>query len=116
MEERQGRIPDIGGKFLCRRGVIGGGTNSPGAGATEKEKGGCGRVNGFHREGVGGNERGDSRGRSEAGDKSGPIGILLCVLKEGGTDRKAAIGGATNESRGHSFCFRARGGNRRRKR
>jgi len=28
---------------------------------------------------------------------------------EGGTDRKTAIGYATNESRGHSFCFRARG-------
>ena len=32
------------------------------------------------------------------------------IIQEGGADRKTAIGGATNESRGYSFCFRARGG------
>jgi hypothetical protein len=63
-----------------------------------------------NREGDGDNERGDSLGRSEARNQSGPIGILLRVFKEGGADRKTAIGGATNESWGYSFCFRARGG------
>jgi len=67
-------------------------------------------LTGFYRQGVGDNERGDSRGRSEVGDQSGPIGILLRVFKEGRTDRKTVIGGATNESWGYSFCFRARGG------
>ena len=116
MEERQGRIPDFGGRFLCRRGVIGRGTNNAGAGATEKERGGWGGVSGFYREGAGDNERGDPRGRSEASDQSSPIGILLCVFKEGGIDGETAIGGATNESRGHSFRFRAGGGIRKRKR
>lgn len=102
--------------FLCGRGVIRGRTNNPGAGATEKKRGGCGGVNGFYREGVGDNERRDRRGRSEAGDQSGPIGILLRVFKEIGTDRKTVVGGTTNESWGYSFCFRARGSIPKRKR
>jgi hypothetical protein len=62
-----------------------------GAGAIEKETRGCGAVIGFHREGVGGNETGDSWERSEAGDQPGSIGILLRGLKGVGTDGEAII-------------------------
>jgi len=38
----------------------------------------------------------ETRGRSEAADQSGQIGILLRVLRGGGIDKETAIGGASN--------------------
>ena len=82
----------------------------------DKETDGCGGITGIHRKRVSGDEAGDPWGRSEVGDQSGLIGTLLRVLKEIGAEGKTTVGGATNESRGHSFCFRARGSLPKRKR